>query len=96
MGGRVIWKKIYPVNRIDEDGQGIVCGSRAHLQDESIASRTLVRTILMYGFHFCVWIFAVKNVRDTQCGFKVKRGVNRKGGAMEYLPLLRKRYINET
>jgi len=59
------------MNRIDDDGQGIVCGSRAHLQDESIASRTLVRTILMYGFHFCVWIFAVKNVRDTQCGFKL-------------------------
>jgi len=57
--------------KISEDGQGIVCGSRAHLQDESIATRTVFRTILMYGFHLCVWIFAVKNVRDTQCGFKL-------------------------
>ena len=66
----------------------MVCGSRAHLEQESIASRTLVRcttalyfpstvlyacrTVLMYGFHACVWLFAVKTVKDTQCGFKVK------------------------
>jgi len=59
------------LERIASDGQGIVCGSRAHLQDESIASRSGFRTLLMYGFHFCVWLFAVKNVRDTQCGFKL-------------------------
>ena len=72
-------------------GEGVVCGSRAHLEQESIASRTLVRcstalylpstvnsterlpgTVLMYGFHACVWLFAVKTVKDTQCGFKVK------------------------
>jgi hypothetical protein len=40
-------------------------------EKESVASRTLFRTILMYGFHCCVWIFAVKKIRDTQCGFKV-------------------------
>ena len=57
--------------KIEVDGHGLVCGSRAHLEDESIASRTVLRTILMYGFHACVWIFAVKTVRDTQCGFKV-------------------------
>ena len=57
--------------KIEADGHGLVCGSRAHLEEESIASRTVLRTILMYGFHACVWIFAVKTVRDTQCGFKV-------------------------
>jgi len=56
---------------IEYDGQGIVCGSRAHLEEDSIASRTVIRTILMYGFHACVWIFAVKTVKDTQCGFKL-------------------------
>ena len=56
---------------IEVGGHGIVCGSRAHLEEESIASRTVIRTILMYGFHACVWIFAVKTVQDTQCGFKV-------------------------
>ena len=56
---------------IETNGHGIVCGSRAHLEEESIASRTVIRTVLMYGFHACVWIFAVKTVKDTQCGFKV-------------------------
>lgn len=54
-----------------KNGQGVVCGSRAHLEDESIAQRTIIRTILMIGFHACVWIFAVKTVKDTQCGFKL-------------------------
>ena len=57
--------------KMEVDGHGLVCGSRAHLEEESIASRTVLRTILMYGFHACVWIFAVKTVKDTQCGFKV-------------------------
>jgi len=57
--------------KMEKEGQGIVCGSRAHLQDASIAERTLFRTILMHGFHLCVWTFAVKNIRDTQCGFKL-------------------------
>ena len=25
----------------------------------------------MYVFHFEVWLFAVKSIRDTQCGFKL-------------------------
>lgn len=50
---------------------GIVCGSRAHLQDEAVASRSMIRTILMYGFHFLVWFLCVRGVRDTQCGFKL-------------------------
>lgn len=50
---------------------GIVCGSRAHLEDDSIASRSFFRTVLMWGFHFLVWLFTVRGVRDTQCGFKL-------------------------
>jgi len=49
---------------------GMICGSRAHLEQESVAQRTLFRTILMYGFHACVRIFGCKGVQDTQCGFK--------------------------
>jgi len=56
---------------LEEGGHGVVCGSRAHLEDESIAQRTIIRTILMVGFHACVWIFAVRTVKDTQCGFKL-------------------------
>lgn len=25
----------------------------------------------MHGFHFLVWLFAVRKIRDTQCGFKL-------------------------
>jgi dolichyl-phosphate beta-glucosyltransferase len=46
-------------------------GSRSHLEEESIASRSLFRTILMHGFHFLVWLFAVRTIKDTQCGFKL-------------------------
>ncbi|CAB3366320.1 Hypothetical predicted protein [Cloeon dipterum] len=54
-----------------EQELAIVCGSRAHLEDEAIASRSIFRTILMHGFHFLVWLFAVRGIRDTQCGFKL-------------------------
>lgn len=49
----------------------IVIGSRAHLEEEATAQRSFFRTILMHGFHALVWLFAVKGIRDTQCGFKL-------------------------
>lgn len=49
----------------------VACGSRAHLEEESVATRSFFRTVLMYGFHFLVWLFAVRGIRDTQCGFKL-------------------------
>ncbi|GBP07087.1 Dolichyl-phosphate beta-glucosyltransferase [Eumeta japonica] len=49
----------------------IVIGSRAHLEKESLAKRSFFRNILMYGFHFLVWLFTVKGIKDTQCGFKM-------------------------
>lgn len=49
----------------------IAIGSRAHLEEASIATRSTFRTVLMYGFHFVVWLFTVRSVRDTQCGFKL-------------------------
>lgn len=50
---------------------GIVCGSRAHLEEQAISSRSYLRTLLMHGFHFLVWFFTVRGIRDTQCGFKL-------------------------
>lgn len=50
---------------------GVVCGSRAHLEEESVAQRSLFRTVLMYGFHALVWLFTVRGIKDTQCGFKL-------------------------
>lgn len=49
----------------------VSCGSRAHLEEESVATRSFFRTVLMYGFHALVWLFTVRGVRDTQCGFKL-------------------------
>lgn len=49
----------------------VVCGSRAHLEQEAIANRSFFRTILMHGFHFLVWLLCVRGVKDTQCGFKL-------------------------
>ncbi|XP_061557973.1 dolichyl-phosphate beta-glucosyltransferase [Phycodurus eques] len=49
----------------------ISCGSRAHLEQEALAQRSLFRNVLMRGFHFLVWFLCVRGVRDTQCGFKV-------------------------
>lgn len=49
----------------------VSCGSRAHLEEDSVATRSVFRTILMYGFHALVWLFAVRGIRDTQCGFKL-------------------------
>nr|XP_031540578.1 dolichyl-phosphate beta-glucosyltransferase [Vicugna pacos] len=53
------------------DQMAIACGSRAHLEKESIAQRSYFRTLLMYGFHFLVWFLCVRGIRDTQCGFKL-------------------------
>uniref|UniRef100_A0A914Z3M5 dolichyl-phosphate beta-glucosyltransferase n=1 Tax=Panagrolaimus superbus TaxID=310955 RepID=A0A914Z3M5_9BILA len=53
------------------DAPALALGSRAHLEKESTAKRSIFRTILMKGFHIVVWIFTVRTVKDTQCGFKM-------------------------
>ncbi|XP_078259293.1 dolichyl-phosphate beta-glucosyltransferase [Rhinoraja longicauda] len=53
------------------DDMAISCGSRAHLEKETIATRSYFRTLLMYGFHFLVWFLCVRGLKDTQCGFKL-------------------------
>jgi dolichyl-phosphate beta-glucosyltransferase len=56
----------------------IAVGSRAHLETESIAQRTGIRTLLMKLFHLVVQFTyvcgtrgAVCPIHDTQCGFKL-------------------------
>ena len=48
-----------------------VFGSRAHLEEESTATRSKIRTILMHGFHFFVKTLVSPSIKDTQCGFKL-------------------------
>uniref|UniRef100_A0A8C7S9B6 Dolichyl-phosphate beta-glucosyltransferase n=1 Tax=Oncorhynchus mykiss TaxID=8022 RepID=A0A8C7S9B6_ONCMY len=61
---------LHDVN-IKPENMAISCGSRAHLEEEAVASRSMFRTFLMYGFHFLVWFFCVRGIKDTQCGFKL-------------------------
>lgn len=49
----------------------IICGSRAHLQEEAVAERSFLRNLLMHVFHFLVWLLCVRGIKDTQCGFKL-------------------------
>ncbi|KJH53421.1 glycosyltransferase, group 2 family protein [Dictyocaulus viviparus] len=56
---------------VDESFPGVVVGSRAHLEAESCATRSLLRTILMHAFHALVWLFSSRTIKDTQCGFKL-------------------------
>lgn len=51
--------------------EGIVVGSRAHMQQDAVAERSFFRTILMLGFHFLVYVLVVRKIKDTQCGFKL-------------------------
>ena len=48
-----------------------VFGSRAHLEEESSAKRSKIRTILMHSFHFFVKLLCSPRIKDTQCGFKL-------------------------
>ncbi|KAL7526142.1 hypothetical protein ACHAXR_004369 [Thalassiosira sp. AJA248-18] len=48
-----------------------VFGSRAHMEEESCASRSKIRTFLMIAFHFFVKALCSPRIKDTQCGFKL-------------------------
>ncbi|CAK8683803.1 dolichyl-phosphate beta-glucosyltransferase-like [Clavelina lepadiformis] len=65
-----IEKKLKEINK-HEHGMAIAVGSRAHLEQESISSRSLFRTFLMKAFHLLVWFLCVRTVKDSQCGFKL-------------------------
>ncbi|CAG0887319.1 unnamed protein product [Darwinula stevensoni] len=58
-------------NDINWERPAVIVGSRAHMESESIAKRSYIRTLLMLGFHLLVRLFGVKGIRDTQCGFKL-------------------------
>lgn len=50
----------------------IAIGSRAHMVNtDAVVKRSLIRNFLMYGLHALVFIFGIRKVHDTQCGFKM-------------------------
>lgn len=64
------------LERIEEDGQGIAVGSRAHLQnakDGKAAARSPLRILLMKSFHLLLHVCMgnAGSIDDTQCGFKM-------------------------
>ncbi|XP_027110994.1 uncharacterized protein [Coffea arabica] len=46
-------------------------GSRAHLEEQALATRKWYRNFLMKGFHVVVMLAVGSGIRDTQCGFKM-------------------------
>lgn len=50
----------------------IVIGSRAHMVNtDAVVKRAFIRNLLMYGLHTLVFIFGIRDIKDTQCGFKL-------------------------
>ncbi|CCF58719.1 hypothetical protein KAFR_0F01230 [Kazachstania africana CBS 2517] len=60
---------------VDDEGKkfpAMALGSRAHMVNtEAVIKRSFVRNCLMYGFHALVFIFGIRSIKDTQCGFKL-------------------------
>lgn len=51
---------------------GVAVGSRAHLVNtDAVVKRSFIRNFLMYGLHTLVYIFGIRSIQDTQCGFKM-------------------------
>jgi dolichyl-phosphate beta-glucosyltransferase len=70
--GKVMTARVaHPVDSTVSYAPVVVFGSRAHMQHEATAQRSLVRTILMKAFHFFVSLLVSSKIQDTQCGFKL-------------------------
>ncbi|XBW34765.1 hypothetical protein QEN19_000331 [Hanseniaspora menglaensis] len=57
----------------------LAIGSRAHMVDsDSVVKRSFIRNLLMYGLHSLVYVFGIRDIKDTQCGFKLfnRRSMN--------------------
>ncbi|GEQ70541.1 hypothetical protein JCM33374_g4219 [Metschnikowia sp. JCM 33374] len=72
-------------------GPGVAIGSRAHMiNTDAVVKRSFIRNLLMYGLHVLVYIFGIRNVQDTQCGFKM---FNRKAAGMIFPHMHTERWI---
>ncbi|SCU83360.1 LAMI_0C02916g1_1 [Lachancea mirantina] len=50
----------------------LAIGSRAHMvNSEAVVKRSFIRNFLMYALHTLVFIFGIRSIKDTQCGFKL-------------------------
>jgi dolichyl-phosphate beta-glucosyltransferase len=57
---------------VEKGGYGIAVGSRAHMvTTDAVVKRSFVRNFLMYSFHTLLRTVGVREIKDTQCGFKL-------------------------
>jgi len=67
-----VWEAMDEITGGDEEGEGVVVGSRAHLvKTDAVVKRSPIRNILMYSLHTLLLLVGVGHIRDTQCGFKL-------------------------
>jgi len=53
-------------------GPALSIGSRAHMvNSDAVVKRSFIRNFLMYSLHTLVFIFGIRDIKDTQCGFKL-------------------------
>lgn len=53
-------------------GPKVAVGLRAHMVNtDAVVKRSFIRNFLMYGLHTLVFIFGIRKIQDTQCGFKM-------------------------
>ncbi|GMM29165.1 dolichyl-phosphate beta-glucosyltransferase [Martiniozyma asiatica (nom. inval.)] len=56
----------------NEDTPAVAIGSRAHMVNtDAVVKRSMIRNFLMRGLHLLVFIFGIRDIKDTQCGFKL-------------------------
>lgn len=60
------------LSEIEKSNYGIAVGSRAHMvKTDAVVKRSFIRNFLMHSFHTLLKTVGVREIRDTQCGFKL-------------------------
>lgn len=55
-----------------ENNAAVAIGSRAHMVNtDAVVKRSFIRNFLMYALHTLVFVFGIRSIQDTQCGFKL-------------------------
>lgn len=55
-----------------QKGPAVAIGLRAHLvNSDAVVKRSFIRNFLMYGLHTLNYVFGIRTIHDTQCGFKL-------------------------
>ncbi|EEB05384.1 dolichyl-phosphate beta-glucosyltransferase Alg5 [Schizosaccharomyces japonicus yFS275] len=57
---------------VDNEYGSIAIGSRAHMVNtDAVVKRSRLRNFLMHGFHSMLRLLGIRDIGDTQCGFKL-------------------------